>query len=311
MADGPFVVTGASGFVGAALVRHLHAQGHRIIAVSRHRCDVPAGVRLVMAPSYEDAGSLDAAMAGASAVLHLASIAHRAGGADEYAGSVRAAQAVAVAAVQARVPRLVLTSSIGVNGNLTQGVPFTEQSPARPVEAYAQSKLAAEQAVMATTRGTGTTHVVVRPPLVYGPHAPGNFGKLLRAVRRGLPLPLASVRNARTFISLDNLLDLLELCATHPAAADQLFLAGDTEDLSTPAFVRCLGDGLGRPARMLPFPPQLLQAAAALAGRRRLAESLCGSLQVDVSKARRLLGWAPRVAAAEGVRRAALADRLP
>lgn len=309
MAGGPFVVTGASGFVGAALVRHLHAQGRRVVAVSRHRCDVPEGVQLVVPASYEDAASLDAALEGASAVLHLASIAHRAGGAGEYEGSVRAAQAVAAAAVRARVPRLVFTSSIGVNGNLTYGLPFSEESAAAPVEPYAQSKLAAEQAVITTVRGTDTGHVILRPPLVYGPHAPGNFGKLLRAVRRGLPLPLASIRNARTFIALDNLLQLLQLCATHPAAANQLFLAGDAQDLSTPQFVRCLGEGLGRPTRMLPFPPAVLQAAAALAGRKRLADSLCGSLQVDASKARRVLGWSPGVAAAEGVRRAAMAHR--
>lgn len=306
----PCVVTGASGFVGAALVRHLHAAGRPVVAVARRGCQVPSGVQLVVLPSYE-APELGAALQGASAVFHLASVAHRQADAGEFAASVRAAAAVAAAAARAQVPRLVFTSSIGVLGQRTQGQPLTEASPAAPAEPYAASKLQAEQAVLAATRGGATRSVIVRPPMVYGPGAPGNFGRLLRLVRRGVPLPLASIRNRRTFIALDNLLDLLVLCADHPAAAGGLFVAGDAEDLSTPELVRCIAGGLGRPARLLAFPPPLLQVLARAAGQGRIADSLCASLQVDASRARRLLGWRPRIAAPEGVRQAAAATRRP
>lgn len=305
---GHWVVTGASGFLGGALVRHLHKTGLPVVAVARRRCALPGGVRLVELASYDDAAGLAQAMAGASTVLHLASIAHHKGTPQAYEESVRAAASVAAAAVQAQLQRLVLTSSIGVNGQATRGIPFTEHSPPDPQEPYAHSKLRAEEIVRMATAGSTTQWVIVRPPMVYGPHAPGNFGRLVRAVHRGAWLPLASIRNARTFIALDNLLDLLVLCAQHPAAAGQLFLAGDAQELSTPELVRCIADGLNRPAKLLPCPPLLLRAATSLLGQPRLGDSLCASLQIDASKARGLLDWNPRIMAADGVRRAAQAE---
>ncbi|HYD74813.1 NAD-dependent epimerase/dehydratase family protein [Ramlibacter sp.] len=307
MAQGTIVVTGASGFVGSALVRRLQELGRPVLAVSRRAGAPLTGVRASTLASYEDAAALDAACDGAAGVVHLAALAHRSGSPQEFAGSVRAGQALAHAAVRARVPRFVLVSSVGVLGNHTDSGPFTEASPARPVEPYALSKLRTEDAVAAATAGTATGLVIVRPPLVYGPQAPGNFGRLVELVRRGLPLPVARVRNARTFIGIDNLLDLLVLCLDHPAASGELFLAGDAEDLSTPQLARCIGEGLGRPAWLPGIAPPLLLAAATLLGRRRLAESLCASLQVDASKARRVLGWTPAIPAEEGVRRAARA----
>ncbi|GAB3658243.1 NAD-dependent epimerase/dehydratase family protein [Ramlibacter alkalitolerans] len=295
------VVTGASGFIGRALVRHLHAAGRPVVAVSRHAWTPPAGVRAVAVAGYDDVATLAAAVPAGSVVVHLASIAHRGGEAAEFTASTRAAQDMLAAAAAAGARRFVFVSSIGVNGNVTHGKPFTEADPPEPAEPYARSKLRAEEIV----RAGPLEHVILRPPLVAGPDAPGNFGRLLRAVRSGLPLPFASIRNARTFIAIDNLVDLLALCLDHPAAANQLLLAGDAEDLSTPELVRCIAEGLGRPARLFPLPSGLLRALAAGAGKARLAESLCGSLQVDAGKAKRLLGWQPRLTAAEGVRRAA------
>jgi nucleoside-diphosphate-sugar epimerase len=307
----PVAVTGASGFIGRALVRHLHAQGRPVTAVARHAWPAPAGVRQVTVASYEEPAPLQAALEGADCVLHLAALAHRTGSAAEFDASVRATEGVLAAARRCGVRRLVFLSSIGVNGHRTEGRPFSEDDPPRPGEPYAHSKLQAEQAVIAACRGTPMEYVIVRPPLVVGPDAPGNFGRLVRLVRRGWPLPLGAVRNARSFVALDNLVELLALCAVHPAAANQVFLAADAEELSTPQLVRCIADGLGLPARLLPVPPALLRLAARLVGRERLADSLCASLQVDASKARRRLGWQPRLAAAEAVRRAAHSTPAP
>lgn len=311
LARAPVVVTGASGFIGRALVRGLHARGRTVTAVARHACDVPAGVRQVIVDSYEDRAALARAFDGAGCVLHLAALAHREGSRSEFDASVHAAQCVAAAARDAELRRLVLLSSIGVNGNRTGGRPFTEDDPPQPVEPYAHSKLRAEQAVVDACTASGLEYVIVRPPLVYGPGAPGNFGRLVRLVARGWPLPLGAIRNARSFIALDSLVELLALCSVHPAAANQLLLAADAQDLSTPELVRAIAAGLGVPARLLPAPPALLRLAAALLGRARLADSLCGSLQVDARKARELLGWHPAVAPAEGVARAAAASPLP
>ena len=135
--------------------------------------------------------------------------------------------------------------------------------------------------------------MIVRPPLVYGPGVKGNFLSMLRVLRRGWPLPLASCSNRRSFVGLTNLASLLEKCVTHPAAAGQVFLAADGEDLSTPELLRRVARALGRKARLLPFPPALLHFAARIAGRPGVYERLCGSLQVDAGKARELLSWTP------------------
>lgn len=153
---------------------------------------------------------------------------------------------------------------------------------------------------------TGMEIVILRPPLVYGPGAPGNFGRLLEAVRRGIPLPLGAVtHNRRTLVALDNLVDLIVTCIDHPAAANQTFLAGDGEDLSTTELLRRMAAALNKPARLLPVPVSALEAGAALLGRRAVAQRLCGSLQVDITKVRTLLNWTPPVSVDEALRKTA------
>ena len=141
----------------------------------------------------------------------------------------------------------------------------------------------------------GIELVIVRPPLVYGPDAPGNFSTLIRAIHRGIPLPFGAVDNLRSLVALDNLVDLLALCGNHPAAAGQIFLVSDGEDVSTPTLLHRIASALGRSARLLPVPVPLLRGAARLLGRAGAAQSLCGSLQVDISKTRKLLRWSPTV----------------
>lgn len=297
-------VTGAAGFVGRALVAHLHAAGRRVVAVSRSDAGFPAGVTHVRLRNYDDPAALRAAFGGFDAVVHLAAHAHRAGTPAEFAASRQATAAALQAASDAGVRRFVFASSIGVHGNVTHGQPFSETSPLAPVEPYAAGKAEAE----ALVRASSLEFVILRPPLVYGPAAPGNFGRLVQAVRRGWVLPVGGARNARTLVGRDHLLDLITLCLDHPAAAGETFVAGDAQDLGTPEIVRCLAEGLGRPARMLALPPAWVYAAAAAAGRPRLAESLFASLQVDAAKARRLLGWQPRLTTQEGLRQAARAQ---
>ena len=148
--------------------------------------------------------------------------------------------------------------------------------------------------------------VIIRPPLVYGPSAPGNFGKLANAVRRGIPLPLGAVtQNRRTLVGLDNLVDLIVTCAYHPAAANQAFLAGDDEDLSTADLLRRMAKDFGVSPRLLPVPVPVLKAMARAAGKSAMVERLCGSLQVDITKAREVLGWKPPLTVDEGLARVA------
>ena len=208
-------------------------------------------------------------------------------------------------AVEMGVRRLVFVSSIGVNGvQSTNGKVFSEADKPAPHNAYALSKWEAEQGLMRLADETGLEVVIIRPPLVYGHNAPGNFAALVRAVQHGWPLPLGAVPNLRSLVALDNLVDLIVTCINHPQAANQTFLVSDGGDLSTTELVRGMGQAAGVTARLLPVPVWALQAGALLLGKGNAVQPLCGSLQIDISKARRLLGWVPLVSVAEGLRRA-------
>ena len=294
------LVSGASGFIGRALVRRLLADGRDVVAAVRQPSDaLPARVRQVMIVDVDGSTDWSQALDGVDAIVHLAARAHvlRDSAADPLsefrrvntAGTLNLARQAAVVGVR----RLVFISSIGVNGNETLDQPFTADDAPAPVEPYAQSKLEAEQGLREIAAGSELEIVIVRPPLVYGPGAPGNFGRLIDAVARGLPLPLGAVRNQRSLVALDNLVDLIRLCIDDPRAASQTLLVSDGEDLSTTELLQRVGQALGRPARLLPVPQQLLVTVLGLLGKQALAQRLFGSLQVDIAKTRELLAWSP------------------
>ena len=200
------------------------------------------------------------------------------------------------------VKRFIFISSIGVNGN-SNTKPFSEADTTKPADLYAHSKWEAEQRLWEIQRETGMELVIIRPPLVYGPNAPGNFGYLMRWVKKGIPLPLGAIHNQRSLVALDNLVDLIITCLDHRAAANQVFLAGDGQDMSTTELLRGVARAMGKPARLLPVPSSLLMLGATLLGKKAVAQRLLGSLQVDISKARSLLGWEPPISVEEGLRR--------
>lgn len=289
---GPVVVTGASGFIGRALTARLAAAGRPTIGLGRDA--FAAG-----------GGSLQRSIAGADCVVHLAARAHRGGSAEAFEADVELTQSLARLAASSGVRRFVHMSSIGVLGTSTHGTAFTEGTTPSPAEPYAHAKLRAEQALQAGLSPTETDWVILRPSMVYGPAAPGNFARLVHAVQRGWPLPFASVRNHRCFTGIDNLLDAVELCIDHPAAAYQTFLIADAEPIATAQLVSLIAQGLKTNANLWPVPAVLLHAAAIATGRRRMADSLLGDLEIDCGHIRRSLGWRPRVAASEGIVQAA------
>jgi nucleoside-diphosphate-sugar epimerase len=181
---------------------------------------------------------------------------------------------------------------------------FSEDDLPAPLDPYSVSKMEAEQGLRQITAETGIEVVIIRPPLVYGPGVKANFAALMRAVQRGWLLPLGAVHNQRSMVALDNLVDFIVTCLSHPQAANQTFLVSDGHDLSTTELVRGLARAAGVPARLLSVPVWALQAGAALLGKRDAVQRLCGNLQVDMSKARGLLGWVPPVSVDEGLRRA-------
>jgi UDP-glucose 4-epimerase len=209
-------------------------------------------------------------------------------------------------AAAAGVRRFVFISSVKVNGETTQpGHPFTADDAPAPLDPYGISKMEAEQGLRQIAAETGMEVVIIRPPLVYGPGVKANFSAMMRWLQRGVPLPLGAIDNQRSLVALDNLVDLIITCISHPAAANQTFLVSDGEDVSTSELLRRMGRAMGRPARLLPVPAGLLKLAATLAGRRDMAQRLCGSLQVDIEKTRQLLGWSPPLTLDQGLKKAA------
>ncbi len=302
------LVTGASGFIGSQVVRHLSARGwftrravRRIEAGPRLSCDT------VVVGDLEKGGRWDAAVEDIDTVIHLAGRAHVAAssfskGDDAfYRVNVEASRNLALAAANAGVRRIVFVSSIGVLGNRSFDSPLTERDEPNPIGPYACSKLQAEHVLAGIAREHSLELVVVRPPMVYGPRAPGNLARLMGLIAMGLPLPVPTPPNARSLVGLDNLVAFLALCAIHPNAAGETFVIADGEDLSTAEMIRYLAEGMGRSVRLVPLPARLISAVASLLGKRLPYEKIFGSLRVDAGKAREMLGWQPVKGPLEGL----------
>ncbi|WP_310733117.1 UDP-glucose 4-epimerase family protein [Rubrivivax rivuli] len=306
------LVTGATGFVGGALLEHLSKCGHRVRAAVRGRAaQLPAAASIAHVGELAPTTDWSAALDGMDVVVHCAARVHvlKESAADPLAAfrfvNVAATLHLARQAVAAGVKRFVFISSIGVNGAETHGRPYTVSDPARPHSPYAVSKHEAELELQALAASSGLEVVIIRPPLVFGPNAPGNFQRLMQALHRGIPMPLGAIHNRRSLVALENLVDLIETCARHPAAAQQTFLVSDGEDVSTTALLRRVAAALGRPPRLLPVPGGLLRAVAQVLGKADFAQRLCGSLQVDIAHTQALLGWKPVVTLDEALARTA------
>lgn len=311
------LLTGASGFVGSALARHTaRTPGAPTLRLAM-RAGFAGRAQAIESPDLSGASDWREALHGCEAVVHAAARVHvldRQGCealALHRAANTQATLSLARQAALVGIKRFVFLSSVKVHGEASApGHAFTEDMVPMPEDSYAISKHEAEQGLATIAQQTGMEIVVVRPPLVYGPGVKANFAALMRAVGHGWPLPLRAVDNRRSLLALDNLVDFILLCLRHPDAANQTFLVSDGEDLSTPDLLRRLGAAMGQPARLWPVPPALLAAGAALLGRRAAAERLCANLQVDIAKARALLGWSPPVSVDDGLQRT-VAECMP
>ena len=304
------LVTGATGFIGRPLCARLLADGACArAAVWRDEpgANIQEGIVVSLIDSIGPDTDWAQALSGIDTVIHLAARVHVMDEKAEdplaayrrvnVAGTERLARMTAAAGVK----RLVYLSSVKVLGEET-AESYTEKHKPAPQDPYGVSKLEAEEVLNKISVETGLEVVIIRPPLVYGPGVKANFLKLVRLFAKGLPLPLASVNNARSLVYLENLVDAIMLCAAHPKAAGRIFLVSDGEGVSTPELIRRIAAALGRPARLFAFSPGLIRFAGKLTGKSGAVDRLLGSLAVDDGKIRTELGWRPPYTMADGLK---------
>jgi nucleoside-diphosphate-sugar epimerase len=305
------LITGANGFVGLRLCDEILRMGGQVRGAVRSPCQLARGVEQVAVGSIDGGTDWTRALNQVDTVIHLAARVHvmqsDAGEplAEYLKVNLHGTENLAKQAANSGVKRLVYLSSVKVNGEVTlQGSKFTEDGQPNPQDPYGVSKWQAEQALRRIAQNSSLEVVIIRPPLVYGPGVKANFAALMRAVQGGWPLALGSVQNRRSLVALDNLVDLVLTCLSHAGAANETFLVSDGHDLSTTELVRGLARAANMPARLMPVPVWALRAGATLLGMEGEVQRLCGNLQVDISKARSVLGWHPPVAVDEALRRA-------
>lgn len=307
------LLTGVSGFVGRRVAsKILEVQDIQLTVVARSGLlENPSSVSVIRIQTLDEKTDWTTSLDQMDVVVHAAARVHVTNdqSADplyEYrkvnvAGTLNLARQAATSGVR----RFVFVSSIKVNGEATLiGRPFAADDVPAPLDPYGVSKMEAEQGLREIAAQTGMEVVIVRPPLVYGPGVKANFASMMRWVARGVPLPLGAIHNARSMVALDNLVDLLVLCLKHPAAAGQTFLVSDGQDVSTSDLLRRTALAMGRKPRLVPVPAPWLEWAAAMLGKRDVAQRLCGSLQVDITKTRELLGWTPPFTLDQGLKKA-------
>ncbi|HVR92651.1 MAG TPA: NAD-dependent epimerase/dehydratase family protein [Casimicrobiaceae bacterium] len=303
---GKVLVTGAHGFIGRALCRHLAALG-------------VAHVKTVRTPAFGDpdanaaivgdlaAADWDEALVGVDSIVHLAGRAHirkrDAGDPTPYVvANVHVTRRLCDAAVRAKVRRIVLASSVKVYGESTRiGRPFRGGDPAAPRDAYAHSKAEAERVLWQACEGNRIEGVVLRLPLTYGAGVKGNFLTLIEAIAARRRLPLAGIGNRRSLLNVDNAVSAIAAALTVPALAGLTLPIADKESVSTSELAERLGHALGVPARLFHLPKSLLRAGAALTGKRAIAARLLGSLEVDAQQFGELAGWSQPYTLDEGL----------
>ncbi len=305
------LVTGGTGFVGKALCPTLHTLGHEIVcSVRSENHEQIQAVTPFFTPSIDGNTDWKQGFDRTNVVIHLAGIAHvrsknRFDLYDQfcrvnYAGTLN----LAIQAARAGVCRFIFLSTIGVNGVINPSrKPFVASDLPAPHNAYAVSKLKGELALRKIEAKTGMEVVILRPPLVYGPHVKANFLRLMDLVASGIPLPFANVSNQKSFIGIDNLIDLIITCVNHGNAGGQTFLVSDNEDLSTPQLIRKIARAMGKRSILFPLPAETMDLSCRLLGQKQIYNQLWGDLRIDTKGICEKLKWSAPVSVDQGIER--------
>jgi nucleoside-diphosphate-sugar epimerase len=297
------LVTGATGFVGSEVAKQLLAKDLDVIATVRSdNSALPEGVQRFVAGDFAEPINWASALPDVDVIIHTAARVHIMD--DSVVDPLTEFRKVNVdgtlnlarQAVEAGVKRFIFISSIKVNGEMTLvDQPFKPNDNYKPTDPYGLSKYEAEQGLLAIAEEAGMEVVIIRPPLVYGPNVKANFSAMMKWINRGVPLPFGAIDNQRSLVALENLVSFIIHCIDHPQAANEVFLISDGEDVSTTTLLRKVAFAFGKKPNLIPVPVGLMTFVAKLVGKGDIANRLFGSLQVDSSKARDLLGWQPVV----------------
>lgn len=303
------LITGASGFVGRALISKLALETNHFVRVSvRKKTQFPSQIEVIENMEASSNTNWTDALRGVDIVIHLLARVHVM---DEQAAdpllefrnvNVDATIDLAKLAAKQGIKRFVFLSSVKVNGESTSHKPFSESDLPHPQDAYAISKWEAEEALRKISKDTGMEVVIIRSPLVYGPNVKANFLKMMQYIKRGIPLPLGAIQNKRSLISIDNLVDFITTAISHPKAANETFLISDDEDISTTDLLHRIAQCMGKSARLISVPPKILFFIFNIVGRQDFGDRLLGSLEIDITKAKKLLAWSPPKTLDEGLR---------
>jgi len=302
------LITGANGFIGRNLCAFLKGKGCFIRGAVRNNArKVVEADECIQVGDIHESTDWQQALSGVDTVIHLAARVHimneREADPTEAFRKVNVfgTEQLARMAAKAGVRRFIFLSSIGVNGEATFEKPFTENDVPRPMSAYAVSKWEAEQSLRKIADDARMETVILRPPLVYGPDAPGNFARLMRLIKTGLPLPLGSIHGLRSFFYIGNLVDAIGTSMTHSSAAGETFLVSDGLDVSTPDLIKMLASAMNKKVILFPLQIDILKILFKITGKNKELEKLTGSLRVDSSKIRKLLCWKPPFTMEQGL----------
>lgn len=307
------LVTGANGFVGESLVKRLMTTKHQTIAGVRKLPELQQDCEYIIIDNLEDKADLSSALKDIDVVIHAAARVHvmKEAANDPLTEfrkvNVEGTLNLARQAVEAGVKRFIFISSIKVNGEGTElGHPYTADSQPKPTDPYGISKYEAEQGLLKLAETTSLEVVIIRPTLVYGENVKGNFHSLMKWTYRGIPLPIGGIRhNLRSLVSIDNLTDFIITCIKHDNAKNEVFLISDDDDISTAELLEEIAKGLSVNNKAINTPPEVINRAAGAVGKASVAQRLSGSLQVDISKAKNLLGWQPKYSTSESIQKTA------
>lgn len=288
------LVTGASGFLGKHLTTFLKAKGFEVIATARQS----SSMDVIATGDLNQFSNWSALLKGVDVVVHAAAKAHDMSKSPDlknqyYEANLKLPVLLAEKARQYGVKRFIFISTIKVNGEATFARPFYADDPPHPMDDYGMSKAQAEAALLSMNQPGIFEIVVIRPCLIYGAGVKANFKNLMNLVQKAWPLPFGAIRNKRSLVSIENLMDLILTCMDHPNASGQVFLVSDGHDLSLPELIKTIAKSLGQKILLLPVPLFIFRLAFLILGKKDLTQRLFGNLQVDISKTKQMLEWTP------------------